>query len=157
MTAMPTSNDADTRSVTIRVSPAPANAPPVIVRLPDGTNYPVTIDVGFDQIATQAAERVRSRRQWRKISSARQFMFQVSGRYLADFGSNPETELRKIARAGLVEVQIPATTGESAYVFPWEFALAEITAPLRDGQPLLVIRHLDSGPVPARVPSLGRS
>lgn len=34
MTAMPTSNDADTRSVTIRVSPAPANAPPVIVRLP---------------------------------------------------------------------------------------------------------------------------
>ena len=135
----------DQQNVTIRVMPAPPNAPPVIVRLPDGSVYNVPINAAFDEAAMQAAERVRTRRQWRKSSSVRQFMFRLTGDYLADLGDNPETELRKIARAGVVEVHIPAGTGESAFIFPWEFALTEITSSIRAGQPLLVIRHLDNG------------
>jgi hypothetical protein len=67
MTAMPTSNDADARSVTIRVSPAPANAPPVIVRLPDGTNYPVTIDGDFRRLVPQ----IVAKTEFRKMVSGR--------------------------------------------------------------------------------------
>jgi len=139
-------SDEPTRITTIQFNPAPPNAPPVILKLPDGSSYRVAIDGNFDQVAAQAAERVRSRKQWRKITSAREFMFKISGKYLADFGSEPKEELKKAARAGVIEVQIPAATGESAHLFPWEFALSELTAEFRTSQPLLVVRHLDGGP-----------
>jgi hypothetical protein len=135
-------------NLSVKFSPAPSNAPPVRVCLPDGTVYLVAIDENFDSIAARTAERVRNRRQWRKLSSARDYMVEISKRYFADFGPDPDQQLKKIAKARVVEIQIPQGTGDSAFIFPWEFAVSEITAPFRGSRPVLVLRYLVGAPNP---------
>jgi hypothetical protein len=136
-------------NLSVKFSPAPSNAPPVRVCLPDGTVYLVAIDENFDSIAARTAERVRNRRQWRKLSSARDYMVEISKRYFADFGPEPDQQLKKIAKARVVEIQIPQGTGDSAFIFPWEFAVSEITAPFRGSRPVLVLRYLVGAPNPS--------
>jgi hypothetical protein len=135
-------------NLSVKFAPSPPNALPVNVCLPDGTKYPVTIDANFDGIAARAVERIRNRRQWRRLSSAREYMDEISGRYFADLGWARDQQLQKIAKARVVEIQIPVGTGDSAYIFPWEFALSEITAPIRGSRPVLILRYLINAPNP---------
>ena len=104
-------------NLSVKFSPSPPNAPPVNVCLPDGTKYPITIDANFDGIAARAVERIRNRRQWRRLSSARDYMDDISGRYFADLGWSRDQELQKIAKARVVEIQIPALAGDSDTFF----------------------------------------
>ncbi len=118
-------------NLSLKFSPSPPNAPPVLVALPDGTNYTIPIDTNFDNVAGRAVEYVRNRRQWRKLASARDYIEEILDTYFPRNNPIRDDQLKKMARAGVVEIQIPRATGESAYVFPWEFAISEITAKFR--------------------------
>ncbi|HVN18391.1 MAG TPA: hypothetical protein VMU05_06445 [Dongiaceae bacterium] len=127
----------------LKFQPAPANAPPVNVALPNGTKYAIAIDANFDNVAGRAVEYVRNRRQWRKLASARDYIEEILDAYFPRSNPTRDDQLKEMARASLVEIQIPRATGESAYVFPWEFAISEITAKFRGARSLLVTRQLD--------------
>lgn len=129
-------------NLSLKFSPSPPNAPPVLVALPDGTNYTIPIDTNFDNVAGRAVEYVRNRRQWRKLASARDYIEEILDTYFPRNNPIRDDQVKKMARAGVVEIQIPRATGESAYVFPWEFAISEITAKFRGTRSLLVTRQL---------------
>ena len=126
----------------LKFSPAPPNASPVVVALPNGTRYTIPIDAAFDSVASRVVEYVRNRRQWRKLASARNYIEEILDSYFPRDNPGRDEQLKNMARATVVEIQIPSATGESAYAFPWEFAISEITARFRGGRSLLVIRQL---------------
>lgn len=134
--------------------PAPADAAPVVVALPNGYRYSIPIDAKFDKAACRAVEYIRNRRQWRKLDSARAYILEILNSYFPEEGLLRDEALERMALAGLVEIQINRKTGESAFAFPWEFAISEITAKFRQrdrgrSRPLVVVRRLIDPEVPA--------
>jgi hypothetical protein len=129
-------------NLSLKFAAAPPNASPVLVASPNGTQYTIPIDANFDSVAGRAVEYVRNRRQWRKLASARDYIEEILDTYFPRKDPSRDDQLKNMARAGVVEIQIPRATGESAYVFPWEFAISEITAKFRGTRSLLVTRQL---------------
>jgi hypothetical protein len=128
-----------------RFKPGPPNAPPVHIRLLTGQAYPVVIDANFDQFAAEAVDALRNRTQWRSVASARSKMAEACRGYLRYLKLDAEEQLKNIAAASVIEVEIPLACGESAFAFPWEFAISEATASLRSSEALLVVRRLSGG------------
>lgn len=129
-------------NLSLKFAPSPPNAPPVLIVLPNGTTFTIPIDANFDNVAGRAVEYVRNRRQWRKLASARDYIEEMLDAYFPRSNPSRDDQLKEMARAGVVEIQIPRATGESAYAFPWEFAISEITGKFRGTRSLLVTRQL---------------
>lgn len=113
--------------------------------LPDGTD-PVSIANAGEQLAFYWAHVVRSRGRWRFDTPAREALLrEVRVRFEA-LGVTPSV-LRRIAKAGAVEISITYSDSEDSWaprIVPWEFLLDELTREFRtSGQMLLVIRRLD--------------
>lgn len=134
-------------NLSLKFEAAPPDASPVLVALPNGTRYTIPIDANFDSVAGRAVEYVRNRRQWRKLVSARDYIEEILDTYFPQESSIRDDQLKNMARAGMVEIQIPRMTGQSAYIFPWEFAISEITAKFRGNRSLLVTRQLVGGSI----------
>lgn len=97
-------------NLSLKFSPSPSNAPPVLVALPNGTKYTIPIDANFDNVAGRAVEYVRNRRQWRKLASARDYIEEILDTYFPRNNASRDNQLREMARAGVVEIQVPTLT-----------------------------------------------
>jgi hypothetical protein len=99
---------------------------------------------------------LRNRIRWAQNERASKSVIDRGIRALAILGLDA-ARLSEIAKAGVVEIDIPYTEEKIAWdlrIFPWEFLLFAATASERGG-PLIVIRHVcckDAGKIPPRPP-----
>jgi hypothetical protein len=92
---------------------------------------------------------VRSRGRWQEDKKVRNDLIDEAKSRFRELGLG-ESQLTKIAAAGIVEVGMPfadQTQGWAPRILPWEFLLAEATRPYRNN-PLVVVRHLETGRAP---------
>ena len=118
----------------------------VKICLPDGSK-PFTIKNADEQLAFYWSHVVRSRGRWRYDAIARDELVRDARASFRELQVKPE-DLRRIAKAGAVEVAIPySEKGWAPRILPWEFLLDELTRDYRNaGQMLLVTRHLVGTP-----------
>lgn len=132
-----------------------ATVGPLQLRLPDGRSFVVAELDPLPRLAARWRYRVRNRARWRDDVQARQDVEAQAREDLERLGL--AGALEAIATAGQVEVSVPFVSEEKGWdarVLPWESFLAAATRKLREGQPLLVVRHLDRGQSPrARGPA----
>jgi hypothetical protein len=91
---------------------------------------------------------VRSRSRWAARQETSERQAQQAAEVLASFGVG-DADLAALARAGVVEVDIPwreEAHGWEARIFPWEYVIGAATRDLRAGAPLTVMRHLQGRP-----------
>ena len=90
---------------------------------------------------------LRSRHEWLEVPGTSNQVGIWCDRLLQHLGLNPDA-LAEVARAGMVQLTFNPGLPAEASEFPWEFALAEATRPLRQlstlgiGTQFLVYRHL---------------
>ncbi len=110
--------------------------------LPDGSK-PFTIKNADEQLAFYWSHVVRSRGRWRYDPAARDELIRDVRARFKNLGVKPEL-LRRIAKAGAVEIAIPYSLHAWApRILPWEFLLDELTREYRKaGQMLVILRRL---------------
>jgi hypothetical protein len=111
---------------------------PVSLRFRD--SGPINLSVpDTEREALKRAYQVRNRRRWTSRSAP------VGGDFQPEWIDGREETLEGIAKAGLVEIEIPSGAQWALRVMPWEFMLSAATARYREGRPLTVVRRLTSG------------
>ena len=130
------------RVIVRRPARSAALTDPVILRLPSGREIRISPDDDPRTLQKDAmywAYVVRSRRRWAGTARASDSPIR---RMVAD------TDLKDIAAAELVEIDIPYVGEETGWeyrILPWEHLLSEATKQYRGERPLTVIRRLRSG------------
>lgn len=116
----------------------------VILRSPSGTICRIRPDSRLQQFAMRWSYVVRQRGRWARSRSARRRQSARLQSELAELGVSA-AHLRRLARAGVVEVSIPYSEEEQGWecrILPWEHVLTAATHPHRGSESLVVIRHL---------------
>lgn len=121
---------------------------PASVRLQDGSSFRITPPDSFAEMAMYWDYVVRNRIRWCKDEKAWRSVAKSALRTLAALGLE-EDKLTEVAKAGIVQVEIPYTTGREEIgwelrVLPWEFLLTVAAAKERTSS-LVVVRHLCCG------------
>jgi hypothetical protein len=138
-------------SMALKINKSPASnkttaAPnPMAIRCQDGQTFLLHDSPHLKQLAMYWSYAVRNRVRWSQDESARDAITRRAVDDLSKIGLGAAA-LDVIANAGIVEVQIPFAKEELGWetrILPWEFVLALATASRREGQSLLVVRHLD--------------
>jgi hypothetical protein len=132
-------------------SPNPPSAGPrsaVAIHVLSGETYDITVPPRFAATAMYWEHVLRNRIRWVHNDDAARSVLQRSLETLGELGLDG-ARLSNIAKAGVVEIDIPYTKGNEGIgwelrVFPWEFLLFTATAKDRSG-PLIVIRHVCCG------------
>src|ERR1700731_1692928 len=99
----------------------------------------------LDALVNEWALVLQDHEAWSKSKNTRLDLAKQSVEHLKRFGLDvSEAALRRISNAGLIEVELPVTTGDWGWKLPWEFLLTSATMRFRSrSQDLLVIRCLD--------------
>lgn len=131
--------------VAAKVKHSPASQQPVVVHLLHGGSYKVTPSEELQRMAMYWEYVLRNRIRWSQDDDAYQSVVGRAKKALSDIGLK-DPEIAEIAKAGVVEVEIPYVSGKEKIgwetrVFPWEFLLFTATSGVRTG-PLTVIRHV---------------
>jgi hypothetical protein len=122
----------------------------------NGSEYTITPSTGFPAMAMYWEYVCRNRIRWAQNERASKSVIDRGIRALATLGVDA-ARLSEIAKAGVVEIDIPYTEEKIAWglrIFPWEFLLFAATASERSGS-LIVIRHVcckDAGKSSPRPP-----
>lgn len=109
----------------------------------------VTLPCGdaLQKAAMEWSHKVRNRRRWAEQEEMRETQAEHCLAAFAQLGVSRE-DLQKLARAHLIEVQIPYVAehqGWEARIFPWEYMLTAATHSFRnvEANSITVLRHLD--------------
>jgi hypothetical protein len=116
---------------------------PLTFRVLNGSEYTITPPPGFPAMAIYWEYVLRNRIRWAQNERASKSVIDRATRALATLGLGA-ARLTEIAKAGVVEIDIPFKDEKSAWelrIFPWEFLLFAATAKERSG-PLIVVRHV---------------
>jgi len=123
----------------------PAAKSPVTVHVLGGARYAITPHEDFQRDAMYWDYVLRNRIRWAQDQNTSQAVTQRALDALNKLGID-DAKLSEIAKAGVVEIEIPYTSaheeiGWELRVFPWEFMLFTGTAGKRTS-PITVIRHV---------------
>jgi len=143
-TAVPKSRAKSTNAVSRALSGRETKAS-VTLHVLGGPSYTVKPHEEFQRNAMYWEYVLRNRIRWSQDSTTSQAVTQRALQTLSQIGID-ETALTEIAKAGVVEIEIPYTSaheeiGWELRVFPWEFLLFTGTASKRSS-PITVIRHV---------------
>jgi hypothetical protein len=117
----------------------------VTLHVLNGPSYAIKPPAGFEAMAMYWEYVLRNRIRWSQDPDAAESVTRRALNALSRIGLD-DAKLGEIAKAGVVEIDIPYTSaheeiGWALRVFPWEFLLFTGTASLRAGS-LIVVRHL---------------
>ena len=130
----------------------------VTLHVLDGSSYQITPDEDFQRTAMYWEYVLRNRIRWAQDQNTSQAVTTRALDALNKIGID-DAKLTEIAKAGVVEIEIPFTSaheeiGWELRIFPWEFMLFTGTANKRTS-PIIVIRHVcctDRADAGTRVP-----
>jgi len=144
------------RPQSIAIPPSPDPQGLVTFHVLNGSDYTITPPTGFPAMAMYWEYVLRNRIRWAQNERASKSVIDRGIRALAILGLDA-AKLSEIAKAGVVEMDIPYTEEKIAWglrIFPWEFLLFAATANERSS-PLIVIHHVcckDDGKFSPRPP-----
>jgi hypothetical protein len=109
------------------------------------TRTELSTDEPIDALVNEWDLVLQDHEAWSKSKNTRLDLAKTSVEHLKRFGLDvSDAALRKMSNAGLIEVELPVTTGDWSWKLPWEFLLTSATTRFRSrSQDLLVIRCLD--------------
>ena len=106
--------------------------------------YVLESDVPLGPIVEEWNELLEDHEVWNRFEKSKAQRKKKSAEHLKQLGLNlDETAMRKVANAGLVEIEVESTGDPLAWHLPWEYWLTAATERLRSrAQSLLVLRFL---------------
>ena len=117
----------------------------VVLRVLGGASYTITPDEDFQRTAMYWEYVLRNRIRWSHDPGTSASVTRRALEALGKLGID-DAQLSEIAKAGVVEIEIPYTSaheeiGWELRIFPWEFLLFTGTAEKRTS-PIIVVRHV---------------
>jgi hypothetical protein len=133
------------RKTATTAAPSPPAKSSVTLHVLGGASYTITPHEDFQRSAMYWEYVLRNRIRWAQDQNTSKAVSKRALDTLAKIGID-DTALTEIAKAGVVEIEIPYTSaheeiGWELRVFPWEFLLFTGTADKRTS-PITVIRHV---------------
>ena len=119
----------------------------VTFRTKSGTICSIKTGVALQEFAMRWLYVTNNRNRWTRNTSARNRHRKQLKTELGKLGIKG-SHLNRIAKAGIVEVKIPfevETVDWEARIAPWEYILTTATEENRNGEDLIVFRHLNCG------------